>query len=339
MNHASTRSGSLRLCRIGSASLLVLAACSGNLDQNPFGSAPPASGGVAGWVLNGESGEGPSSGGSSAGRKFDGRPAPDGVAGMTGTGGALGGSGGTDSGLSSGGTAGGGTAGTAGLGGATSGAGSAPAGDPRGGEGGSETAVAPPRHAFIFSEYVEGSSNYKALELYAAEASTLDGCALHFYFNGGVQPAALALEGAVAAGQAYTLCTEALSALLTPGCSRVASLRFNGNDAVSLVCDGVVLDTIGKLGDDPGKGWGSGDTSTVDHSLRRRCDAPPDPTLTDDFEPSLGWHGFPVDSFEDLGRRVCIADEGQAGAPGQGGEGGAASEGGAAGEGGAGGHE
>jgi hypothetical protein len=326
------RSGSSRLLGIGGFALLVLtAACSGKLD-NQFGPAPSASGGVAGWVLNGEAGDGASHGGSSAGRRND-RPAPGIGGGASGDGSGSSGRGGspTAGSSSTAGASGSGAAGAPGGGGGavfgSAGTGGLPTGDPRGGEGGAGADV-PPRkvHAFVISEYVEGSSNNKAIELYASEASTLDGCELHFYFNGGVEPSVLALEGSVAEGGAYAVCTQELAVQVSPRCARVASLRFNGNDAVSLVCDGVVLDSFGKVGDDPGKGWGTDDTTTVDRTLRRRCDAMAEPTLNDDFDPALAWEVFPADSFDDLGARVCAPDEGQAGAPGHAGEAGSGGE-------------
>jgi hypothetical protein len=328
MNHAP-RPGCSRFRRqLGSASLLVLAAACGKLDHGPLGPTPSTSGGVAGWVVNGEAGEASSSGGSSAGRGNE-RPPPSTAAGASGVGGATSGNAGSGSSPSStGGTGSGAGKGGAPAGGgsANSGSGGSSMGDPRGGEGGAGAEVPPKVHAFRFSEYVEGSSNNKAIELHASEASTLEGCQLDFYFNGGFDPAVVTLEGHVAAGEAYVVCTEELAVQITPRCARVASLRFNGNDAVSLVCDGVILDTIGQVGNDPGKGWGSGDTMTVDHTLRRRCDAAPEPTLNDEFDPALGWESFPVDSFEDLGRHVCLPDEGEGGAPGQDGHAGFAGE-------------
>jgi hypothetical protein len=326
MNQASRPGSSRFRSQLGSAWLLALTAACGKLDHGPLGPAPSASGGVAGWVLNGEAGETSSSGGSSAGRRNP--PAPSTGAGNSGAGtSGAGGATGGDAGSSSSTTGGAGSGAPAGGASGNSGSGGWLTGDPHGGEGGSGAAVPPPKvHAFRFSEYVEGSSNNKAIELHASEASTLDGCELAFYFNGGFEPAVLTLSGSVAAGQAYAVCTEELAVQVTPRCARIASLRFNGNDVVSLACDGIILDTIGKVGDDPGKGWGSGDTMTVDHTLRRRCDAEPEPTLNDDFDPALGWESFPIDSFEDLGRHVCPSDEGEGGAPGHGGHPGYAGE-------------
>jgi len=326
MNHDPSRQ--VRSCfpKLVSVALL-LAACSAEFDRDQFGPAPSAAGGVAGWVLNGEGGETAMLGGSA------GRPA--GVAGSSaapragspGIGGRVDGVAGTESGP----VASGGSSGSGGSGGLVSGdaggAGAPRTGDPHAGEGGSDGDVPPPKvHAFLLSEYVEGSSNNKAVEIYANEASTLDGCELRFFFNGGVDPASVALEGSLAAGQAYAVCTQELAVQIPPRCTRVASLRFNGNDAVSLACDGVVIDSFGQVGNDPGKAWGSGEATSVDHTLRRKCGAVADAIADDAFDLSLAWDAFPADDFGDLGRRVCEPDSGQAGAPGQGGDAGDAGE-------------
>lgn len=308
---------------------LVLAACGGEFDRNQFGPAPSAAGGVAGWVVNGEGGETASLGGSAGRRVGSGGSSAEPRAGSAGTGGHVEGAGGADSG--SAGTATGGSQSASGGSGLKNGGGShaggLPGKDPQAGEGGSAGETEAPRlHAFLLSEYVEGSSNNKAIEIYAAEASTLDGCELRFFFNGGVEPASLVLEGPVGAGQAYALCTEELAVQIPPRCARVASLRFNGNDAVSLACDGVVLDSFGQVGSDPGKAWGAAGATSVDHTLRRKCDAAADPVADDAFEPALAWDALPADSFEDLGRRECEPDSGAAGAPGHAGDAGAAGE-------------
>src|SRR5689334_7684811 len=94
----------------------------------------------------------------------------------------------------------------------------------------------------------------------------------------------LKLDGPVAAGAVYTLCSSKLAA--KERCDRATSLAFDGNDAVALVCDGATLDVIGQIGVNPGTSWssveasaagaGNGgasgtEASTADQTLRRRC--------------------------------------------------------------------
>ena len=333
-----------------------LLACSGF--EPDFGApAPTSSAGLAGWsydagvepVPEGPAGRGaslapPAGAGSSAGK-----PPPlhadDAGEGGTdfATGGIAGSTGGAAGSLSRGGASGsaaaaGSGASSTGAGGAGSGqggtgnghagsgvfggnAGSAPpeggAGS-TGGAGGTAGNEKPPVHALSLSEYVEGSASFKAVELRALEASTLDGCRLATYFNGASSPSNLALSGALAAGTAYVLCTSSLASSLGSVCDRVANLSFNGDDALVLECDGVVLDSIGQVGFDPGSAWKSGDASTLNRTLRRRCgiDAG-DREIGDSFDPDGEWASLPEDTFDGLGDVACAMsipdDEGQGG--------------------------
>jgi uncharacterized protein len=79
---------------------------------------------------------------------------------------------------------------------------------------------------------------------------------------------------------------------------------FNGDDAVVLRKNGVAIDSLGRVGQDPGTEWGSGLASTADNTLRRKVcggDANPD----DDFDPAAGWEGFATDTFGGLGAHSC----------------------------------
>jgi hypothetical protein len=163
----------------------------------------------------------------------------------------------------------------------------------------------PPR--LWFSEYVEGSSSNKALEITAPTRVVLDGCKVSTYFNGKSEAAVVAtLSGVLEAGDVLTLCTSTLQEKLGAACNQVGNLTFNGDDAVTLSCDGQLLDVIGQIGTDPGEAWGSGLNSTADHTLRRPCTTEGgDPLGSDPFNPSPEWLPFPVDSFDGLGSSGC----------------------------------
>jgi hypothetical protein len=271
--------------------------------------------------LGGGSGE-PGGGGSALGGALptgglgsSGEPGLGGQGGRSAGGGRAGVSSGGRTSVSSGGrgsgggrAASGGVGSSAGGGGATSDAGSAGSAGSAGiagSAGTSSAAPAPMLGELVFSEYVEGSASYKALELYAARAVSLSGCALATYYNGSSSPSRLALEGELAAGAVTVLCSPSLATLLGAVCGRSTSLSFNGNDAVALECGGVTLDAIGVAGFDPGTGWSGGDASTLNQTLRRRCDAGPDASLSDAFEPSLEWLALPADTFDGLGDPTC----------------------------------
>jgi hypothetical protein len=163
----------------------------------------------------------------------------------------------------------------------------------------------------FFSEYVEGSSSYKALELTAREDSTLAGCRLVTYFNGAVAGTGIALDGAVPAGTTYVLCSSGLGSLLETACTRTTNLTFNGDDAVALECNGTTLDVIGQIGVDPGDAWADGEASTLNQTLQRRCAASlGDRDGSDAFQPAAEWVSLPVDTFDGLGTAECPSAEG-----------------------------
>jgi hypothetical protein len=324
---------------------LLLAGCTG-LDPQPFGSQQRAArGGQAGYSFDaGLGGTAPADAGRAA--ASGGRDAGSGGTGVSGQVGEHGGGeGGAElqaeggapsepepttgdagrttagrSGVASGGRAGSassaggrsGAAGRGGLGGAASAGGDrqdagasgvAGAGAPARGGGG---AAAPAEHALVFSEYVEGSGSYKALELVAGAASTLDGCRLVTYSNGSLTGASITLSGPVAQGAVYTLCSTTLAALLGEVCDRTTNLSFNGDDAVALECEGETIDVIGQIGVDPGTAWTGPSGSTVNGTLRRRCDLfAADPDGTDPFDPDLAFTPHPVDTFDGLGDPAC----------------------------------
>src|SRR5450432_1591020 len=159
---------------------------------------------------------------------------------------------------------------------------------------GSSAMPSPPPTIF-FSEYVEGSSSNKALEIVAEQRSVLDGCKVGAYFNGqGAASVVATLNGTLEAGHVLTLCTSTLKAKLGSVCDQIGRLTFNGNDAVAISCDGKILDVLGQIGVDPGAAWGTGSSSTLNHTLRRKCSVTRgDPSGLDTFDPTLEWAGFP----------------------------------------------
>ncbi len=168
------------------------------------------------------------------------------------------------------------------------------------------TARAAPSDLFI-SEYVEGSSSNKALELYNGTGApvTLTGhYSVQLYANGSpTVTATIPLTGTVAAGDVFVLArSAAVAAILAQADQTTSNFLWNGNDAVALVKDGANLDVLGQIGVDPGVEWGTGDASTADNTLRRKpAVLAGDPSGSDAFDPALEWDGFPIDTFDGLG--------------------------------------
>jgi hypothetical protein len=238
--------------------------------------------------------------------EFGDMPMTSGSGGTSGTS-AAGDTGGIDSGGASSGSAGGiggatlvgsGAAGAGGSGSAQAGSGDSA------GAGGSGVTPIP---SIYFSEYIEGSSSNKALEIAASADSALDDCKVSAYFNGASEASVLAtLSGKLAAGQVLTICSSSLQMTLGATCNQVGRLTFNGDDAVALVCGDKILDVIGQIGVDPGAAWGTGDETTTDHTLRRKCSVTSgDAPSLDSFDPNVEWDAFPIDTFDGLGTRGC----------------------------------
>ena len=170
------------------------------------------------------------------------------------------------------------------------------------------TTIAPSTPDIFISEYVEGSSNNKAVEFYnpTGSAIDLDGAddyTIEFSFNGGASTQTIDLTGTIAAGEVYVLADDSADpAILAVANQTDASAFFNGNDAIVLKKNGIVIDAIGQVGFDPGTEWGTGDTSTEDNTLRRKSSITSgDLNPNDVFDPAIEWEGFPVDSFDNLG--------------------------------------
>ncbi len=171
-------------------------------------------------------------------------------------------------------------------------------------------AVAAPTDLLI-SEYVEGSSNNKALEFYNGTGSAVDLAAgqyvVQFYFNGATTAGGtVALTGTVADGDVYVLAhASAVAAVLAQADQTSSASFYNGDDAIVLRkggAAGTVVDSIGQIGTDPGTEWGTGLNSTADNTIRRDAAVTAGDTEPGDaFDPATGWTGYAVDTFDGLG--------------------------------------
>lgn len=162
----------------------------------------------------------------------------------------------------------------------------------------------------FFSEYVEGSGNNKALELYNPDGAGFDlgGCQVRMYFNGNASHSTASLYtfaagSALAAGDVFVLAhPDALLAGVAVDATTSFTAWYNGDDAVALVCGGTTLDTIGQIGMDPGSEWGTGLTGTADNTLRRAARVRAgDANGSDPFDPALEWIGYASNTFDGLG--------------------------------------
>ena len=169
----------------------------------------------------------------------------------------------------------------------------------------------------FFSEYIEGSSNNKALEIYNGTGAAIDlaagGYSIKMYFNGNPSPGlTVNLTGSVADGDVYVVAhSSADPAILAQADQTSGAGFYNGDDAVVLLRGTDVLDVVGQIGFDPGTEWGSGLTSTADNTLLRKntvCGG--DPNGGDAFDPALEWDGYATNTFGYLGAHTanCAGD-------------------------------
>jgi len=156
-----------------------------------------------------------------------------------------------------------------------------------------------------FTEYVEGTSNNHAVEIYNA-GSAAQTCSVNVYFSGATTATNIPLTASLAPGAIAVLCRSG-GTYTTPPCTQSSTLlTFNGDDAVELVCGGQTQDIIGQIGLDPGARWGTTPISTADNTLRRKCTVTTgDKVGNDTFVPSAQWDGFAMDTFSGLGTTGC----------------------------------
>ncbi len=172
---------------------------------------------------------------------------------------------------------------------------------------GTQSAQAAPTELF-FSEYIEGSSNNKALEIYNGTGAAINlgtgGYNVQMFFNGSATAGlTINLTGTVAHGDVYVVAQSAASApILAQADQTNGSGWFNGNDAVILRKGTTIIDVIGQIGFNPVTEWGTGLTSTADNTLRRKLTIESgDTNGSDVFDPSIEWDGFATDTFGGLG--------------------------------------
>lgn len=180
----------------------------------------------------------------------------------------------------------------------------------------------------FFSEYIEGSGNSKALEIYNASETAVDlseyTIRSSYNGNGWNSDYYSFPEGAVLQpGDVYVIANSgADQAILDVADEQLAYndggyvVSFNGNDARGLFRNGLLVDVIGVPDEDPGtdKGWSVAgtDDATINHTLIRK---PAVVTGNADWSSSAGttvsrseWTVYDLDVFDYLGTHSANPD-------------------------------
>lgn len=176
---------------------------------------------------------------------------------------------------------------------------------------GPDTAVAmvsvtePFSGGLIISEYIEGNSLNKAIELFNGSGDVdLTTCELRRHTAAAMTPTGTVnLTGTLAMNDTLVICNSGIDAAAAGSCDVMSGvINHNGDDAYVLACDGMVIDSFGQLGTDPGEAWEGGGVSTANQTLRRKCDvAGADTDTSDAFDPSVEYDSFPMNTFDGLG--------------------------------------
>ncbi len=161
----------------------------------------------------------------------------------------------------------------------------------------------------FFSEYVEGSSNNKYIEIYNGTGRSVDlsDYNILLFANGATTATATNnLSGTLNHGSVAVYKNSAAVLTLPAGVTATvaSAINFNGDDALALqkISTGNYVDIFGKIGEDPGTNWLTNGVKTVDATLVRKSTVTHGVTTNPDvFDPSLEWEMSVIDTSANLG--------------------------------------
>jgi endonuclease I len=155
----------------------------------------------------------------------------------------------------------------------------------------------------LFSEYIEGSSNNKALEIANNTGSSvsLSAYTIKKQTNGaGSWSTGLALSGTLTTGSKFVIVNSSISSTcFSTSAANISTsgteLMFNGNDAVGLFKNGVLIDIIGTFN-------GGTANFAIDVTLRRKSTVT-SPSTT--FNLSSQWDSYTTDTCNNLASKMA----------------------------------
>lgn len=191
----------------------------------------------------------------------------------------------------------------------------------------------------FFSEYVEGSSNNKAVEIYNPTNTPIDlsSYSIERYSNGSDAVSdEMNLSGTLNSGETWIVTNSDTNSANEFGYIMVelynmadqwapvypSPLYMNGNDAMTLSKNGTIIDIIGKIGEDPGDAWTDDATAgftdanggawwTKNHTLVRKANVKTgvktSPIL---FNPAAEWDSLSINTWTNLGTHECDCSSG-----------------------------
>ena len=164
----------------------------------------------------------------------------------------------------------------------------------------------------FISEYIEGTSFNKAVELYngTGSAVNLSEYTLEQYSNGASTTTfTMALSSdpsaTLANGDTFVISRSDASADILAKADLLDAnktvINWNGDDAVVLKHNGVNIEVIGQVGFDPGTTWGT-TVKTQDQTIVRKSSVTSgDKNPSDAFDPAVEWDNLGLNVFTNLG--------------------------------------
>lgn len=164
----------------------------------------------------------------------------------------------------------------------------------------------------FFSEYIEGGGHNQALEIYNGTGQDVDlnDYTVQIFFGASTSPSTtyyLELTGILADGEVVVICHPVADpALLALADFHSFVAVFDGDDQLALLKESTnsYVDIIGRIGEDPGTGWGTYPLTTLNRTLVRKnwvysgvTDNPTSGFLTLESE----WDSYLVNTFDYLG--------------------------------------
>jgi hypothetical protein len=156
----------------------------------------------------------------------------------------------------------------------------------------------------IISEYIEGDSHNKAIEIHNPSPLMIElsGYSVEVYNNGATEPTqSLQLEGQLLPGGVFVIGNSQSEPALQNLATVMSQVTwYNGNDAIVLRKNGEAIDIMGAIGVDPGEPWTvTSGGSMAEFTLVRKPNV--GSGTTDWAEGMTQWDTYPQDTFDFLG--------------------------------------
>jgi hypothetical protein len=191
----------------------------------------------------------------------------------------------------------------------------------------------------FISEYIEGSGNNKAIEIYNPTSDSIEllKYAIRRYSNGSTDYTSGGGSTSLGTSQSRFIRSlgtfvlvngQTTSTSSSPSCDPElqalgnqldgvypAPTYLNGNDAIALTKSDVIIDIFGKMGEDPGTAWStefpytasSGVLITKDHTMIRKSSVQTGVSVNPEFfDPMAQYDTLPKNTWTTLGTHDCI---------------------------------